>query len=175
MKPYVIFIAILLFVLTCSFIFLPRKTELSFNEIEEPTRISRIVEYVIDKDSDNICSNREIHLSAVRELGEYNYENSITKPYYIFKEKKIILASIQIYGKESYRIINLSSGFKISPIITILDQDGRILFNNEEDRNQRIFDFYAELSGNYIIEYKFEKDDYLKPANKCVSFAIGYK
>jgi hypothetical protein len=175
MKPYAIFVAILLFALTCSFILLPRKTEVSFNEIEESTGFSRITEYIIGEGSDNICSNREVHLAATRELGEYNYENSITKPYYIFKDRKTILASIQIYGKESYRVINLSSGFKISPLVTILDGDGKIIFNNEKDRNQRIFDFYSESTGDYIIEYKFEKEDYSKPANKCVSFAIGYK
>jgi hypothetical protein len=175
MKPYVIFIAVLLFALTCSFVLLPRRSDIAFNEIEETTGVSRIIEYITERDTDNICSNREIHLAAIKELGEYNYENSITKPYYIFKNRKTILASIQIYGKESYRVINLSSGFKIPPTVTILDGDGKIVFNNEKDKSQRIFDFYAESSGDYIIEYKFEKEDYTKPANKCVSFAIGYK
>jgi len=176
MKPYVIVAAIWLFIVIGSFIILPKRGKIEFIEVsKESIDFSRIMEYIFNKDSDNTCNLKEINLSAISKLGEYNYENSITKPYYVFKNKKTVLASIQIYSGESYRIIDLSTGFIKAPSLSVLDTEGKILFDNERNRGQRIFDFYAQTSGDYIIEYKFEKEDYTKPANKCVSFAIGYQ
>jgi hypothetical protein len=57
-------------------------------------------------------------------------------------------------------------------------QEGRtnILFvSNVYMGDAKVFDFTAKYSGDYTIEYIFDKKDIKNPNNKCVAFGLGYK
>jgi hypothetical protein len=121
------------------------------------------------------CSDRQIKKLCKEGLGSYIFESAAFKPLSAFNIKKnTIEAAFSVYSQESYRLLQLSSGFSDPVEFSIYDADRNLLFSSSKEKGAKHYDFVAQKSGDYTIEFKVPGAD-ANNANACVAFAIGYK
>ena len=121
------------------------------------------------------CSDKTIKRLCKEGLGTYIFESAAFKPLTSFGAKKnLVEAAFSVYSQESYRVLNLCQGFSDVVEFAIYDTDHNLLFANKNDKSIKFYDFVAQKSGDFTIEFKIPSAD-LKSTNTCVAFAIGYK
>ena len=121
------------------------------------------------------CDTRTIRKNVNFSLDEYIYESLAYKTYNEFERKDAVQATFTLFKNEEYRLVDVSEGFEGRVIINLYDSKGRLFVSNVYKNDNRVFDFTAKYSGDYTIEYIFDKKDINNPNNKCVAFGIGYK
>jgi hypothetical protein len=121
------------------------------------------------------CSDKTIKKLCKEGLGTYIFESAAFKPLTAFGSKKnVVEAAFSVYSQESYRVLNLCQGFSDVVEFAIYDTDHNLLFSNKSDKSVKFYDFVAQKSGDFTIEFKIPSAD-MKSTNCCVAFAIGYK
>lgn len=121
------------------------------------------------------CSDKTIKRLCKEGLGTYIFESAAFKPLTAFGAKKnVVEAAFSVYSQESYRVLNLCQGFSDVVEFAIYDTDHNLLFSNKSDKSVKFYDFVAQKSGDFSIEFKIPAAD-LKSTSCCVAFAIGYK
>jgi len=121
------------------------------------------------------CSDKTIKRLCKDGLGTYIFESAAFKPLTAFGAKKnLVEAAFSVYSQESYRVLNLCQGFSDVVEFAIYDTDHNLLFSNKTDKSVKFYDFVAQKSGDFTIEFKIPAAD-LKSTTCCVAFAIGYK
>jgi hypothetical protein len=121
------------------------------------------------------CSDKTIKKLCKEGLGSYIFESAAFKPLSAFGAKKnVVEAAFSVYSQESYRVLNLCQGFSDNVEFSIYDTEHNLLFSNKSDKNVKFYDFVAQKSGDFTIEFRIPPAD-MKNGNTCVAFAIGYK
>ncbi|HOY95118.1 MAG TPA: hypothetical protein PK509_05240 [Catalimonadaceae bacterium] len=121
------------------------------------------------------CSDKTIKKLCKEGLGTYIFESAAFKPLSAFGAKKnLVEAAFSVYSQESYRVLNLCQGFSDVVEFAIYDTDHNLLFSNKSDKSVKFYDFVAQKSGDFTIEFKIPPAD-MKSTSCCVAFAIGYK
>lgn len=121
------------------------------------------------------CSDKVIKKLCKEGLGTYIFESAAFKPLTAFGAKKnVVEAAFSVYSQESYRVLNLCQGFSDVVEFAIYDTDHNLLFSNKSDKSVKFYDFVAQKSGDFTIEFKIPPAD-MKSTSCCVAFAIGYK
>lgn len=121
------------------------------------------------------CNTKTIRKNVNFSLDEYIYESLAFKSYNEFEKKDAIQATFSVFKNEQYRIVDVCEGFEGRVIINIYDSKNRLFISNVYMGDGKVFDFTAKYSGDYTIEYIFDKKDIKNPNNKCVAFGLGYK
>jgi len=121
------------------------------------------------------CDSKTIRNNVIFSLDDYTYESFAYKPLIDCENKKIVKATFDLFRNEDYRVVDASEGFEGRVIINIYDSKGKLFISNVYMQTADVFDFKAKYSGEYMIEYIFDKKDYNKPENKCIAFGLGYK
>jgi len=121
------------------------------------------------------CDTKTIRKSVNFYLDEYIYESLAFKSYNEFENKEVIKANFSLFKNEQYRLVDVSSGFEERVIINLYDSKNRLFVSNVYMGDGKVFDFTAKYSGEYMVEYIFDKKDIKNPNNKCVAFGLGYK
>ena len=121
------------------------------------------------------CNTKTIRKNVNISLDEYIYESLAYKSYNEFEKKDVVKATFSLFKNEQYRLVDVSEGFEGRVIINIYDSKGKLFISNVYMGDGKVFDFTAKYSGEYTIEYIFDKKDIKKPNNKCVAFGLGYK
>jgi hypothetical protein len=121
------------------------------------------------------CDFRTIRKNVNFSLDEYLFESVAFKSYNEFEKKDAIKATFDLFKNEEYRLVDVSEGFEGRVIINLYDSKGRLFASNVYMGDGKVFDFTAKYSGEYMIEYIFDKKDINNPNNKCVAFGLGYK
>ena len=121
------------------------------------------------------CSDKTIKRLCKDGLGTYIFESAAFKPLTAFGAKKAVVeAAFSVYSQESYRVLNLCQGFSDVVEFAIYDTDHNMLFSNKSDKSVKFYDFVAQKSGDFSIEFRIPSAD-MKSTSCCVAFAIGYK
>jgi hypothetical protein len=121
------------------------------------------------------CNDKTIKKLCKEGLGTYIFESAAFKPLSAFGAKKnLVEAAFSVYSQESYRVLNLCQGFSDVVEFAIYDTDHNLLFSNKSDKSVKFYDFVAQKSGDFTIEFKVPSAD-IKSNNCCVAFSIGYK
>lgn len=121
------------------------------------------------------CSDKVIKKATKEGLGTYIFESAAFKPLSSFTSSKgMVEAAFSVYSQESYRVINLCQGFSEVPEFSIYDTEKNLLFSSSKEKGKTNYDFVAQKSGDYIIQFKIPAAD-AKNGGACVAFAIGYK
>ena len=121
------------------------------------------------------CSDKTIKKATKEGLGTYIFESAAFKPLSSFASSKgMVEAAFSVYSQESYRVINLCQSFSESPEFAIYDSEKNLLFSSSKEKGKTNYDFVAQKSGDYTIQFKIPSAD-TKNGNACVAFAIGYK
>ena len=121
------------------------------------------------------CDTKTIRKSVNFSLDEYIYESLAFKSYNEFENKEVVKATFELFKNEQYRLIDVSEGFEERVIINLYDSKNRLFVSNVYMGDGKVFDFTAKYSGEYMVEYIFDKKDIKNPNNKCVAFGLGYK
>ena len=121
------------------------------------------------------CSVKQLKNEAKIELDEYVFESLAYKPYKDFVDKKVIVAEFSLFNNEEYRIINLSQGFIKPLIINVYDKKHKLIQSNINNPSIDRFDFKAQHSGDYQIEFIASTEDINNVNKKCIAFSLGYK
>ena len=127
------------------------------------------------QDSIAQCNEKTIKNEAKISLNDYTFESMAFKPYFEFDNKKVIKADFSTYSGEKYRIANISQNFLKPITINIYDADNKLFITNKYDNSIDTFDFTADKSGDYVIEFIISPEDTKNVKNKCVAFVLGYK
>jgi hypothetical protein len=121
------------------------------------------------------CSDKIVKKGTKEGLGTYIFESAAFKPLTAFgSNKNVVEAAFSVYSQESYRVLNLCQGFGENPEFSIYDSDRNLLFSSAKEAGKANYDFVAQKSGDYTIQFKIAGADQ-KNSNACVAFAIGYK
>jgi hypothetical protein len=121
------------------------------------------------------CSDKTIKKATKEGLGTYIFESAAFKPLSSFgSSKEKVEAAFSVYSQESYRVLNLCQGFGAVPEFSIYDSDKNLLFSSAKEGGKNAYDFVAQKSGDYTIQFKVSAADQ-KANNSCIAFAIGYK
>lgn len=121
------------------------------------------------------CSDKAIKKLTKEGLGTYIFESAAFKPLTAFGSKKnVVEAAFSVYSQESYRVLNLCQGFSDVVEFGVYDTEHNLLFSNKSDKSVKFYDFVAQKSGDFTIEFKIPSAD-MKSTSCCVAFAIGYK
>jgi hypothetical protein len=121
------------------------------------------------------CSDKTIKKLTKEGLGTYIFESAAFKPLSAFGAKKnVVEAAFSVYSQESYRVLNLCQGFSDVVEFAVYDTEHNLLFSNKTDKSVKFYDFVAQKSGDFTIEFKIPSAD-IKSTSSCVAFAIGYK
>ena len=108
-------------------------------------------------------------------MGTYIFESAAFKPLTSFSTAKgRVEAAFSVYSQESYRVANLCQGFSELPDFEVYDSEKNLLFSSSKDKDKITYDFVAQKSGDYTIQFKIPSAD-SKNGSACVAFAIGYK
>lgn len=119
---------------------------------------------------------KQLKNEAKISLDNYIFESMAYKEYSEFENRKVVKASFDIFSNEEYRLVDISQGFTKKVIINIYDSKGKLFISNIYYQTLDTFDFKSKISGEYIIEFIFEKEDYNgNPKGKVVAFVLGYK
>jgi hypothetical protein len=121
------------------------------------------------------CNTKTIRKNVNFSLDEYIYESLAFKSYNEFENKEVVKATFELFKNEQYRLIDVSEGFEERVIINLYDSKNRLFVSNVYMGDGKVFDFTAKYSGEYMVEYIFDKKDIKNPNNKCVAFGLGYK
>lgn len=121
------------------------------------------------------CNTKTIRKNVNSSLDEYLYESLAFKSYNEFENKEAVQATFSVFKNEQYRMVDVSEGFEGRVIINLYDSKNRLFVSNVYMGDGKVFDFTAKYSGDYTIEYIFDKKDIKNPKNKCVAFGLGYK
>ena len=121
------------------------------------------------------CNTKTIRKSVNLSLDEYIYESLAYKSYNEFERKDAVKATFSVFKNEEYRLVDVSEGFEGRVIINLYDSKDRLFVSNVYMGDGKVFDFTAKYSGDYTLEYIFDKKDIKNPNNKCVAFGLGYK
>lgn len=121
------------------------------------------------------CDTKTIRKNVNFSLDEYLFESIAFKSYDEFEKKNVVQATFSVFKDEQYRLVDVSEGFEGRVIINLYDSKNRLFVSNVYMGDGKIFDFTAKYSGDYMIEYIFDKKDINNPKNKCVAFGLGYK
>ena len=121
------------------------------------------------------CSDKTIKRLCKDGLGTYIFESAAFKPLTAFGAKKnVVEAAFSVYSQESYRVLNLCQGFSDVIEFSIYDTEHNLLFSNKTDKTVKSYDFVAQKSGDFTIEFRIPPAD-MKSTSCCVAFAFGYK
>jgi hypothetical protein len=121
------------------------------------------------------CSDRSIKKLTKEGLGTFIFESAAFKPLSAFGNKRATIeAAFSVYSQEHYRVLNLCQGFSDQVEFNVYDTDRNLLFSNKTEKSAVHFDFIAQKSGDYTIEFRIPSVD-IKNPSPCVAFAIGYK
>ena len=121
------------------------------------------------------CSDKTIKRLCKDGLGTYIFESAAFKPLTAFGAKKnVVEAAFSVYSQESYRVLNLCQGFSDVIEFSIYDTEHNLLFSNKTDKTVKSYDFGAQKSGDFTIEFRIPPAD-MKSTSCCVAFASGYK
>ncbi len=121
------------------------------------------------------CSDKIIKKGTKEGLGTYIFESAAFKPLSAFgTNKNVVEAAFSVYSQESYRVLNLCQGFGEAPEFAIYDSEKNMLFSSAKEGGKATYDFVAQKSGDYTIQFKIAGADQ-KNGSACVAFAIGYK
>jgi len=121
------------------------------------------------------CSDKTIKKLCKEGLGTYIFESAAFKPLTAFGAKKnLVEAAFSVYSQESYRVLNLCQGFSDVVEFSIYDTEHNLLFSNKSDKSVKFYDFVAQKSGDFTIEFRIPPAD-MKSTSCCVAFSIGYK
>ena len=121
------------------------------------------------------CSDKTIKKLCREGLGSYIFESAAFKQLSAFGAKKnMVEAAFSVYSQENYRVLNLCQGFSDNVEFAIYDTEHNLLFSNKSDKAAKFYDFVAQKSGDFTIEFRIPSAD-AKNGNNCVAFAIGYK
>lgn len=121
------------------------------------------------------CSDKIIKKGTKDGLGTYIFESAAFKPLSAFgSSKNVVEAAFSVYSKENYRVLNLCQGFGEAPEFNIYDSDKNLLYSSAKANGENHYDFVAQKSGDYTIQFKVAGSDQ-KNSSACVAFAIGYK
>lgn len=121
------------------------------------------------------CDTKTIRKNVNLSLDEYIFESLAFKSYNEFENKEVVKATFELFKNEEYRLVDVSDNFEGRLIINLYDCKGRLFASNVYMGDGKIFEFTAKYSGEYMIEYIFDKKDINNPNNKCVAFGLGYK
>ncbi len=121
------------------------------------------------------CNTKTIRKSVNLSLDEYIYESLAYKSFNEFENKEVVRATFDVFRNEQYRLVDVSEGFEGRVIINLYDSKNRLFVSNVYMGDANTFDFTAKYSGEYMIEYIFDKKDINNPNNRCVAFGLGYK
>jgi hypothetical protein len=121
------------------------------------------------------CDTKTIRKNINYNLDEYVYESFAYKQYDEFENKKNIKAVFEVYTNRKYRLIDVSEGLQINPVINIYDSKNKLIISNNHYKKNKIFDFKTKKSETYIIEYIINNEDVKNPKNKCIAFGLGYE
>ena len=121
------------------------------------------------------CDSKTIRNNVIISLDDYTYESFAYKAFKECENKKIVKATFDVFRNEDYRVVDVSEGFEGKVIINIYDSKNKLFMSNVYMQTADVFDFKAKYSGEYMIEYIFDKKDYNKPENKCIACGLGYK
>ena len=121
------------------------------------------------------CDTKTIRKNVNFSLDEYIYESLAYKSYNEFEKKDAVQATFSVFKNEQYRLVDVSSGFEGRVIINLYDSKNKLFASNVYMGDGKVFDFTANYSSDYTIEYIFDKKDIKNPNNKCVAFGLGYK
>lgn len=121
------------------------------------------------------CSDKIVKKGTKEGLGTYIFESAAFKPLSAFgSNKNTVEAAFSVYSQESYRVLNLCQGFAEATEFSVYDSDRNLLFSSAKEAGKNNYDFVAQKSGDYTIQFKIAGADQ-KNSNACVAFAIGYK
>lgn len=121
------------------------------------------------------CNDKTIKKATKEGLGTYIFESAAFKPLSAFgMNKTTVEAAFSVYSQESYRVLNLCQGFSDLPEFAIYDSEKNLLFSSSKEKTKTNYDFVAQKSGDYTIQFKVPSTD-AKNGSACVAFAIGYK
>lgn len=121
------------------------------------------------------CDTKTIRKNVNISLDDYVFESLAFKPFNEFQKKDIIKADFALFKNEEYRLVDVSQGFEGRVIINLYDSKNKLFASNVYMGDGKVFDFTAKYSGDYMIEYIFDKKDIKNPNGKCVAFGLGYK
>ncbi len=121
------------------------------------------------------CDSKTIRKNVNSSLDEYIYESFAYKSYNEFENKDAVRATFSVFKNEQYRLVDVCQGFEGRVIINLYDSKHKLFVSNVYMGESKVFDFTAKYSGDYMIEYIFDKKDINNPKNKCVAFGLGYK
>ena len=121
------------------------------------------------------CDTKTIRKNVNISLDDYVFESFAFKSYNEFENRQNVRATFDLFKNEQYRLADVSEGFEGRLIINLYDTKNRLFVSNVYMGDGKIFDFTAKYSGEYTIEYIFDKKDINNPNNKCVAFGLGYK
>lgn len=121
------------------------------------------------------CDSKTIRKNVNSSLDEYIYESFAYKSYNEFENKDAVRATFSVFKNEQYRLVDVCEGFDGRVIINLYDSKDKLFVSNVYMGESKVFDFTAKYSGDYMIEYIFDKKDINNPKNKCVAFGLGYK
>jgi|GEM_PF-1018375 len=121
------------------------------------------------------CSDKTIKKATKDALGTYIFESAAFKPLSSFANAKgRVEAAFSVYSQESYRVANLCQSFTEQPEFEVFDTEKNLLFSSAKEKGKATYDFIAQKSGDYTIQFKVAAVD-TKNDGACVAFAIGYK
>ena len=108
-------------------------------------------------------------------LNDYIFESMAYRDYDSFDNKKSVKAEFSVFKGEVYKVSDISQGFSKPIILNLYDSKDKIIASNVYYPKCDTFEFVAQYSGEYVIEFVFNKEDYEKPKSKVVAFVLGYK
>jgi hypothetical protein len=125
--------------------------------------------------SDTNINMKQLKNEAKIALNDYTFESMAYKSYDSFENKKSVKAEFSVFSGEKYKISDISQGFKKPIILNLYDSKDKIVASNVYYPTCDTFEFVAQYSGEYVIEFVFNKEDYEKFKGKFVAFVLGYK
>ena len=121
------------------------------------------------------CNLKQLKNESILELDDYVFESLAYKAYEDFKDKNLVIAEFSLFSNENYRVLNLSQGFIRPLTINIYDKKHKLIQTNSNNYSLDRFDFKAQHSGTYQIEFIPSIEDTKNTNKKCIAFSLGYK
>lgn len=123
------------------------------------------------------CQRQTVKINGINNLKPYLFE-LVAFTEVNTDETQPLEASFVVYKKERYRLVTMLSGFIENVEVNLYDNNKNLLYSSSEGKDDGMvgkFDFEAQETGKYVIEFIFPpaREDFVGIG--CIAFMLGYQ
>lgn len=120
------------------------------------------------------CDRSHLRKRGRERLSPYLYD-MVAFTEVSLQQPQPVEGSFTVYKKQKYRFVSLAQGVGKSIAFKVYDDERNLLFSNEDKPKVKHFDFKADETAEYTVQFELPPPSNQRKGVACVAFMLGYQ